>query len=262
MNARKVLRTHALNPEQLFPMRPVLLLCLLALVNGAPIAQAEQRLAFSAQSPPWLQAVGKLEVSGSQVENGYRKHKREDCSGTLVARTPDSSKADIVVTAWHCLEYYNDLSRPIVFTLLPNSETPLVREARRVASGGNMDADWALLKLTRTVSAKQVRGLTVHPQQADSSRKVVMAGYSGDQGLGENGEVMTYHSGCRITTQSRRASESNCEAYKGASGGAVVQVTEGGAAQLAGVISRGDSDAVSIFVPIAGFRTSLNQALR
>ncbi|WP_170287395.1 trypsin-like serine peptidase [Halioglobus maricola] len=243
-------------------MRPFLLPCLLALISTAPIAQAEQRLAFSAQSPLWLRAVGKLEVSGSQVENGYRKHKREDCSGTLIARNPDSNQADIVVTAWHCLEYYNDLSRPIVFTLLPNSDTPLVREARRIASGGNMDADWALLKLTRSVSAEQVRGLTVHPQQADTGLQIVMAGYSGDQGLGDNGEVMTYHSGCRITAQSRRASESNCEAYKGASGGAVIQVTEGGAPQLAGVISRGDSETVSIFVPIAGFRTSLNQALR
>ena len=34
----------------------------------------------------------------------------------LVGR-PGTARADILVTAWHCLEFYHDLSRPILFSL-------------------------------------------------------------------------------------------------------------------------------------------------
>ena len=243
-------------------MRCITLPSLLTAMCLALPAQAEQRLAYSTASPAWLQAVGKLEVPGSRVENGYRRHKREDCSGTLVASAPDSRRADIVVTAWHCLEYYQDLSRPILFTLLPNSHQPITLEARRLDTGGDMHADWAVLQLARPVDATTVRGLTIDPAQADATRAVVMAGYSGDEGLGQDGQVMTYHVDCRITAQQPGASTSNCQAYKGASGGAVIQLDDQGQARLTGVISRGDSAGVSIFVPVEGFRSPLNLALR
>ena len=74
---------------------PLLLVALIAVTQET---LAEQRTEFSGSSPAWLQAVGKLRVPGSRVENGYRRHKREDCSGTLVSRSPDSQSADIVVT--------------------------------------------------------------------------------------------------------------------------------------------------------------------
>jgi hypothetical protein len=204
--------------------------------------------------------VGKLEVPGIRYREGRRNHYREDCSGTLLAGAQER-RADIVLTAWHCLEYYGDLSRAIIFTLRPNSAVPVKREAYRVADGGGMHADWALLKLYQAVNASDVEGLPLHPDRADAGRPITMAGYSGDGGLGEDGATLTYHGECRITLQGPRASESDCQAYKGASGGAVIQISAGGQAQLSGVISRGDSENVSIYVPVAGFRGSLNRFL-
>lgn len=221
---------------------------------------AEERSAYSGDSPGWLAAVGKLDVPGSRYRDGRRRHHREDCSGTLLARGADR-RADTVLTAWHCLEHYDDLSRTITFTLLPNSATPIIREAYRVADGGGMHADWALLKLYRPVEAREVQGLAPHPAQADIARPITMAGYSGDEGLGDSGATLTYHGDCRITRQHPRESESDCQAYKGASGGAVIQISPGGEALVSGVISRGDSESVSIYVPVGEFRGPLNRFL-
>lgn len=241
---------------------------LTALLGCLPWASAladaggeDPRVAYSAGSPPWLQAVGKLAVPGSRSENGYRKHRREDCSGTLVAASKTSRDADVVVTAWHCLEFYEDLSRPIQFTLLPGSEHAITREAYRLSDGGGMHADWALLRLHKPVPRAVVPALTPHPGRADDKAPVSMAGYSGDAGLGAEGSVLTYDPACRITRQESRESESDCSAYKGASGGAVVQQGGDGEAHYSGVISRGDSQAISIYVPVSGFRTPLNRAL-
>lgn len=221
---------------------------------------AEERTALNEDSPAWLSAVGKLTVPGGRYRNGRRSHNREDCSGTLLA-SANGRRADLVLTAWHCLEYYDDLSRAIIFTLLPDSAQPIPLEAYRVADGGGMHADWALLKLYRPVDANEVQGLLPHLERADVTRPITMAGYSGDEGLGAGGTALTYHSECRITQQELRESESDCQAYKGASGGAVVQLSTQGEARVSGVISRGDSESVSIYVPVAGFRGPLNRFL-
>ncbi len=233
-------------------MLPLLLLC--------TATQAEQRSVYSEQSPVWLSAVGKLEVPGNRYVNGRRKHHREDCSGTLMA-SGTGRQADLVLTAWHCLENYDDLSRAIVFTLRPNSDQPIQRQAYRVADGGGMHADWALLKLYRPVDETEVPGLPPNPGKADTDRPITMAGYSGDDGLGEGGTTLTYHSGCRVIQQQLRESESDCQAYKGASGGAVIQLSAEGEALLSGVISRGDSESLSIYVPVTRFRGPLNRFL-
>ena len=233
------------------------MLCLLLLSTAL---LAEERSAYTEQSPAWLVAVGKLEVPGSRYRDGRRKHYREDCSGTLLAAAP-GRRADLVLTAWHCLEFYDDLSRAIIFTLRPNSAKPVQREAYRVADGGGMHADWALLKLHRPIEAADVPGLPPHPERADVARPITMAGYSGDDGLGGGGATLTYHRQCRITQQKLRESESDCQAYKGASGGAVIQLSTEGEALVSGVISRGNSESVSIYVPVAGFRGPLNRFL-
>ncbi|MEP5568301.1 MAG: trypsin-like peptidase domain-containing protein [Halioglobus sp.] len=239
---------------------PTLIPTLLLTALLAAAAQAEQRQAYSSQSPEWLQAVGKLNVPGVQYEDGYGRHQKENCSGTLVA-TRSAHQADTVVTAWHCLEYYRDLSKPITFTLTQEAGTVLAREAYRVADGGGMYADWAVLKLFEPVSTREIPALEIHPQRADMQRTVTMAGYSGDAGLGADGAVLTYHASCNIIRQASTQSESDCSAYKGASGGAVIQVSTEGHAQLSGVISQGNSESVSIYVPVSGFRLPLSQHL-
>ncbi len=249
--------------QERIPIRPPLQLTLIGLLLAFSLdLAAEQRLAYSADSPGWLRAIGKLHVPGSQVEEGRRRHRQDDCSATLVAPSAGSTRADIVITAWHCLEFYDDLSRPILFTLLPGSDEPITREAYRLADGGGMHADWALLKLYRPVAATRVAGLVPRSTPEMRSQLVTMAGYSRDAGLGAGGEVLTYHPACRVTRWAEGAGESDCSAYKGASGGAVVRVSDSGQAEYTGVISRGNGDSVSIFVPVADFRPSLNRVLR
>ena len=230
-------------------------LATLLTVSGA---RSEQRQAFADGSPPWLQSVGKLDVPGIEFRDGKRRHQRENCSGTRVA--PAGQRlADTVVTAWHCLEFYNDLSKSITFTLLPGSDQAIRREAYRLADGGGMHADWALLRLHRPVDTRLVPAMELNPQRGDLQRPVTMAGFSGDEGLGRAGAVLTYHQSCQIIRQERGASETDCSAYRGASGGAVIQLSQDGGPRLTGVISRGNSDGLSIYIPVSGFRGPLEQ---
>lgn len=234
---------------------------MLVLLLSAPCrATAEQRIAYSPDSPAWLQAVGKLRVPGSQLKDGRRKHRLEDCSATLIAATSASREADVVITAWHCLEFYNDLSRPILFTLLPQGPAPVTREAYRIADGGGMHADWALLKLRKPVTATHVAGLVPSDVSGATTAQVTMAGYSRDTGLGERGKVLTYHPHCAVTQW--QSGESDCRAFKGASGGAVVTLSASGQPSYAGVISRGNGEDISIFVPVTAFRMPLTRALQ
>ena len=242
------------------------LLCaslLLTIVMGSAETTASEpdtRLVFGSTSPQWLRAVGRLQVSASRYKNGRKEHHLEDCSATLVTDGSGSS-ADTVVTAWHCLEFYRDLSRPISFITRDSDGVSLHREAYRLADGGGMHGDWAILRLRQPIASGDVTALAVHPQHADPSRPITMAGYSRDPGLGANGERLTYDVSCRITAEAREGNDSNCLAYKGASGGAVIQVSTSGQALYAGVISRGDSTGISIYVPVMRFRSALSRHL-
>ena len=220
-------------------------------------AEDEARLSYSSASPPWLRAVGQLHVPGLKFQDGHARHHVERCSATLVATTAADS-ADTIVTAWHCLEFYRDLSHRIVFTLLPDTDQPIAIEALLVADGGGMPRDWAVLRLRQAVPASRVRALQLHPDRADPDRPIVMAGYSRDAGIGAGGTALSYDPDCRITGTGDNASlDSDCQAYKGASGGAVIQLSVGGEPLLSGVVSEGDGVGLSRFVPVAAFRRNL-----
>ncbi len=223
-------------------------------------ASAEERQVYSVDSPAWMRAVGKLTVPGSRYENGRYNHHHEDCSATLVSLAT-RNRADTIITAWHCIEYYGDLSKPILFTLPGNSGQDLTREVYRVFDGGSMHADWAILKMHQAISTNSVAAVMPHSGRANPAKEVSMAGYSRDAGLGNGGEHLTYDEGCKITLQANNSSDTDCIAHKGASGGAVIQLSEQGAAHYIGVISRGDGDGVSIFVPTEYFRGPLRRAL-
>lgn len=248
-------------PFHLISLLPrLVLLAGLAAACGRGLADEDPRQAFGRSSPDWLRAVGKLEVPGVRYQDGYGSHRRENCSATLVNRRA-TRRSDTLLTAWHCLEDYRDLSRPITVTLKTAGGELITREAWRAADGGGMYADWAVLKLLRPIAREDVEPLLVHPGRADSALPVTMAGYSGDHGLGAGGKALTYDYDCRITRQASRDSESDCRAFKGASGGAVIQLDGKGEARICGVISRGDSISVSYFVPLERFRAAINQYL-
>tara|TARA_R110001592_G_scaffold363248_6_gene682357 strand:- start:57075 stop:57866 length:792 start_codon:yes stop_codon:yes gene_type:complete len=221
----------------------------------------DSRKMYSSEAPAWLSAVGKLRVPGSTYRDGRRAHVLEDCSATLVTGKAGRA-ADTIITAWHCLANYTDLSKPIVFTLVSGVPEVMRREAYRLTDGGGMHADWAILRLRLPVAAGKANALLVHPGRADPVRSITMAGYSRDATMGDYGNRLTFDAACVITAEERGISDSNCTAYKGASGGAVVQVSGAGTPLLSGVISEGDSVGLSTFVPVAVFRGAINQHLR
>lgn len=222
--------------------------------------QAETRKVYTPVSEAWLRAIGKLQVPGSRLQDGERRHNVEDCSATLIQRDR-SSKADIIVTAWHCLEFYNDLSRPIYFQLSNAPKAQLRYEATLLTSGGSMRADWAILRLRQAVGTSVAAGLPMLEQRADPTRSIIMAGYSRDADLGQRGERLTFDPACNITRQDRRSSETNCTAFKGASGGAVVQLDQNGHPLFSGVVSQGNGEGTSTFVPVNVFRNKVTPVL-
>lgn len=251
------------------PAPTCLLRCGLALFTAALALLAtgaergagiDSRQVYNADSPAWLQAVGRLQVPGSRYSEGRLAHLQEDCSATLVTRLP-GLQADILVTAWHCLENYRDLSQPIMFTLLPGQPGALEAEAYRLTDGGGMYADWAILQLQHPVAAGRVAALLVHPGRADPARAITMAGYSRDEGKGARGNHLTFDPACLITGETDMLSDSDCLAHKGASGGAVVQLSATGTPLFSGVVSQGNGSGVSKFVPVAAFRGALERQL-
>ncbi|MBA6412580.1 trypsin-like peptidase domain-containing protein [Parahaliea sp. F7430] len=200
--------------------------------------------------------MGKLVVPGIRYHNGYPKHHTERCSASLVSSGPSSS-ADIIVTAWHCLEYYEDLSQQILFTVETAAGERIETPATQLAKGGDIEADWAVLRLQRSLPLHLIPVLKLQPGRPDPQSPLLMAGYSRDAGRGDFGNRLSYDPSCFITKQYSRYSDSDCKAYKGASGGAVIQLSTGGEPMLSGVISQGNGDDLSRFIPLAVFRQSL-----
>lgn len=220
----------------------------------APAADVpDPRRVHDYSDTPWMSAIGQLQVPGIRYRDGHRRHYREDCSATLIGRK-GAEKSAFIVTAWHCLADYRDLSQRITFTLKPGTATSRTLEAVRVADGGGMHADWAILRLLEPVPRTQVEPLILSHNRADPASSIQMAGYSRDSGMGMNGSRLTYDPACRITGQFRDRTESDCAAYKGASGGAVVQPMTDLQPQLLGVISEGNGTDISIYVPTTVFR--------
>ena len=238
-------------------VRRLTLVCTLAIAPAlAGPAHAERRLPVASDAPVWLQAVGRLDIPTSRVEDGRRRHYDERCSGTLLA-PPEGGEARFVLSAWHCLEYYTDLSRDIRFELTGPAGQSLRSQARAVASGGGMAADWALLELAPPIPAGLGATAELDPRALAPGAHLAMAGFSGDPGLGAGGEQLTYDPDCRVTGASGADRLTDCVAFKGASGGGAFH---GG--RLVGVLSRGDSRGRSIYVPAARFLPAVNRRLR
>lgn len=254
-------RTLARLPRRLRHLAAALLFAPLQWSLAATATGAvDSREAYSSASPAWLRAVGKLHVPGSRYRAGRREHLQENCSATLVV-SGLRQRADTIITAWHCLADYDDLSKPITFTLLPELPGALERQAYRLADGGGMHADWAILRLYQPIAAHEVQALAVYQGRASSGRDISMAGYSRDAGMGAGGARLTFDRHCRITEQAAAASHSDCFAHKGASGGAVVQISAEGLALFSGVISQGNGAGFSTFVPVTSFRSAIARHL-
>jgi hypothetical protein len=100
----------------------------------------------------------------------------------------------------------------------------------------------------------------LHLEPLTPGTALIMAGFSRDSGLGAVGQHLSYDARCQVTGASGRDILTDCRAHKGASGGAVF-IRDARGLALTGVISRGDGEGRSIYVPVARFAERL-RALR
>jgi V8-like Glu-specific endopeptidase len=238
--------------------RGCLCLCLLFCIS---MLHADPRQLKNPSAPHWLNAVGKLDVPSQSNQAGHTEHYIEHCSATLIAAMPNRS-ANTIITAWHCLENYLDLSRDISFTLFHGENNTTRLSARPLSSGGNLDLDWAILRLNKPIPNSLVKAMIVNRGDVIKSGQttMTMAGYSADSGLGKGGEVLTYHAGCESGEEIGQQFSSNCLAYKGASGGPVVISRYRDNKfhyNLAGIISQGNGLGYTTFVPNKAFIAAL-----
>lgn len=195
-----------------------------------------------------LAGVGQLLVPGIRYENGRGRHYDERCSATLVT-TIQGRPSPWLLTAWHCLEYYRDLSRPIVFVHASGERTT----ATASSSGGDMAADWALLRLAKPMPD----AVALVSTETAPGTPLVMAGYSRREDVAL--PPLATDRGCRVTEPAGADLASDCHARRGASGGAVFAAE--GRHRYLGIISRGDSDRLSIFVPLSRLADHLRPLL-
>ena len=199
------------------------------------VANADPRQVYQGDKPEVFQAIGQLYIPAQKYQQGEVLSYREYCTATLISE-------DFILTAWHCLEYYADLSREITFTL-PYGTEPIIRQARPVLDGGGMEADWAVLELSKAIPKILVKPMAL-AQKPGTKSSLTLAGYSRDAGLGAGGKVLSYHTGCRELYDEGYRVATNCLAFKGASGGPVIDQN-----LIIGVLSEGDSTRVSYFIP-------------
>ena len=203
-----------------------------------------------AAGEPQLNAVGQLLVPGTRFEEGRRRHYDERCSATLVSASI-ADRSTWLLTAWHCLEYYRDLSRDITYIHSDGGSAT----AREVASGGGMHADWALLQLDVALP----HPTALRPTAVEPGMSIVLAGYSKQQPMPANLPLQVDRS-CVIVASEGPDLASDCRARQGASGGAVFASKQAGGHYL-GVVSRGDGTELSIFVPLRRLEKALRRHL-
>ncbi len=244
---------------------PQVCLCLYLFIVASTL-QADPRRANSPSAPSWLNAVGKLNIPSQNSENGRTAHYIEHCSATLISDHANRS-ANTIITAWHCLENYLDLSREISFTLFHGDSTVTNHSARQLSSGGNLDLDWAVLRLNKPIPNSLVKAMVINRQKNENigHSTMTMAGYSRDPGLGQKGEALTYHAGCDSGEKIGQQLSSNCLVYSGASGGPVVISSYRDKKfqhRLAGIISQGNGAGITTYVPDSAFIATALRLIR
>ena len=220
------------------------LLLLVVLQPSMVLAQAVPAGVATETATALRRSVGQLWVPARRFENGYARHFEEHCSATLVT-TDAALPSRVLLSAWHCIEHYRDLSRDLVFETSDGRR----HRARILASGGAMASDWAVLGLREALPG----GMVLAEPRAEGPREHVMAGFPRRE---EGDALLVLRAGCRVTGEDGKDLRSDCVLSKGASGGAVVDALRRGG-RYRGVISRGDASTVSIFVPLHRFYRKL-----
>ncbi|MFT4769515.1 MAG: hypothetical protein ACI8RN_002660 [Glaciecola sp.] len=208
----------------------------------------------TAQTPPTgskasVLSVGKLHVPGQRYENGYARHYDESCSATLITDNVQAESSALIISAWHCMEFYRDTSKPLTFETMSGE----LRNANLITSGGSMYSDWALLRLNAPLPFPAV----LNSANNEAATTLIMAGYP--RSTSPQIRLIPTVSDCLVTGFDGADARSDCVLQRGASGGAVFSGSND--YRYLGVISRGDGESQSVYVPLARFRANISAYL-
>ena len=113
-----------------------------------------------------------------------------------------------------------------------------------------MQEDWALLAPNSPLTIDTWIPISTTPHQVGQS--LIAVGFAPQPDQSADDAVKRYllaDVACSVIDASAHPPASDCVAKKGASGGAIIALTDSGSARLQGIISAGDGEAVSYFYP-------------
>jgi V8-like Glu-specific endopeptidase len=171
-------------------------------------ADEDRRVALTGETkrPSWADAVAKMtwrEKSG-KVGQG---------SAVLVSKR-------LAITAYHCVKRWNGKATLRFGYDGPARKQAALRTAVEIVSSSTA-GDWAILRLDKPIEdITPLKPATRKLKECDKGR-MLLAGYSCDEGKGQRGLVCTYDAGCKAkkvrTEAGRILTDAIC--YLGASGG-------------------------------------------
>ena len=204
---------------------------------------ADPRTSLPEHDAGWQRAIFPLRIPVKRLIEGRMRHFTEHCTAVAVTPGPNS----LFVSAWHCFEDYRS-AITLIQLIDPNTTTPV--PMRLLETGGSMQEDWALLTPDSPLSIDTWIPISTTPHHI--GQPLIAAGFAAQPEKSGNYAVERYllaDIACSVVDASTHPPASDCVAKKGASGGAMIALTDSGSARLQGIISSGDGEAVSYFYP-------------
>ena len=171
------------------------------------------------------------------------RHFTEHCTAVAITPGPNS----LFVSAWHCFDDYRSTITPIQL-IDPRSAKQV--QMKLLDTGGSMQEDWALLTPDSPFTIDTWIPISTTPHHI--GQPLIAAGFAPQPNQSGDEAVERYllaDAACSVIDGSAHPPASDCVAKKGASGGAMIALTDSGSARLQGIISAGDGKAVSYFYP-------------
>ena len=113
-----------------------------------------------------------------------------------------------------------------------------------------MQEDWALLAPIAPLTIDTWIPISTAPHHI--GQRLIAAGFAPQPAQSNDDALKRYllaDIACSVIAVSTHPPASDCIAKRGASGGAMIALTDSGSARLQGIISAGDGEAVSYFYP-------------
>lgn len=213
-----------------------------AIASSIPIAQLDRidsRKVRDANSPKWLEAVGRLQIAYG--------NNPPTCTLTLLTDNPENDGI-IGITPFHCIKHwqvngskfdlggntryqdYDNISKNVILFTRKNG-TKIFRHIAEVIHFEEFPGDFAIVKLNRAIPRVIIQPLLVTVNSYSDLMKregsfASLAGYSADRALGSNGKNMTYHENCKLDEGTMYQAVAHCYSFQGASGGTVTVTTK------------------------------------